>query len=198
MELEPTKIPIYQRFDQPRRQYDYYQRSVVVVQLWWFVQATLFAWSPQAFYRWRAFLLRLFGARVGKGVKIRPTARVTLPWKVFLGNYCLVGDDAVLYSLDEITLGDHTVISQRAYLCTGTHDLERVSFDLITKPINIGDQVWIAADVFIIPGVSIGRGCVVGVRSTVFDDLPEGMICYGSPAKPVKPRKIHEYHDSIV
>ena len=195
MQFSPNKTPQYQRFDQSRRQQNYYQRSVFFVQLWWIVQATLFAWSPQVFYGWRAFLLRLFGARVGKGIKIRPTARVTLPWKVTLGDYCLIGDDVILYSLDNIEIGDHTVISQRSYICTGTHDLDRVSFDLITQPVKIADQVWIAADVFVAPGVTIGRGCVVGVRSTVFDNLPEGMICYGSPAKPVKPRKIPELHD---
>ena len=195
MQISPKKTPLYQRFNRPRPHQDYYQRSVVLVQLWWIVQATLFAWSPQFFYGWRAFLLRLFGARIGKGIKIRPTARVTLPWKVTLGDYCLIGDDVVLYSLDNIEIGEHTVISQRSYICTGTHDLERVSFDLITQPVKIADQVWIAANVFVAPGVSIGQGCVVGVSSTVFDDLPEGMICYGSPAKPVKPRKIPEPND---
>jgi len=192
MQSGPNQSPIYQRFDRPRRQHDYYQRSMVWVQFWWIVQATIFALSPQVCYRWRVFLLRLFGASVGKGVLIRSSARFTLPWKVSIGNYCRIGDDAVLYSLDEIEIGDLTVISQRSYLCTGSHDLDKVSFDLITRPIKIADQVWVAADVFVAPGVSIGRGCVVGVRSTVLDDLPEGMICYGSPAKPIKPRKIIE------
>jgi len=188
MQSGPNRSPVYQRFDQPKSHQDYYRRSVFLVQLWWIVQDTLFAWSPQVCYRWRVFLLRLFGARVGKGVLIRSSARITLPWKVKIGNYCRIGDNAILYSLDEIEIGDHTVISQRSYLSTGTHDYKNISFNLVIKPIRISDEVWIAADVFVTPGVTIGRGCVVGVRSTVFDDLPEGMICYGSPAKPIKPR----------
>jgi putative colanic acid biosynthesis acetyltransferase WcaF len=192
MQSGQNRMPVYQRLDNSPRHQDYYKRSKILVQLWWIVQDTLFAWSPQIFYGWRVFLLRLFGAQIGKDVRIRPSARITLPWKVNIGNHCRIGDNAVLYSLDEIEIGDHTVISQRAYLSTGSHDLNKITFDLITKPIKISDQVWIATDVFVSPGISIGRGCVVGVRSAVLDDLPEGMICFGSPAKPIKARKIIE------
>ena len=188
MQYGQNKKPDYQRLDTSPRHQDYYKRSKLLVQFWWIIQGTLFAWSPQIFYGWRVFLLRLFGAQIGKDVRIRPSARITLPWKVKIGNYCRVGDNAVLYSLDDIEIGDNTVISQRAYLSTGSHDLNKITFDLVTKPIKISDQVWIATDVFVSPGISIGRGCVIGVRSTVLDDLPEGMICYGSPAKPIKPR----------
>ena len=94
----------------------------------------------------------------------------------------------VLYSLGEIHIGAHTVISQRSYLCAGTHDYTRPSFDISAPPIHIGDQVWIASDVFVAPGVSIGDGAVIGARSSVFHDLPEGMVCVGSPAQPLKPR----------
>lgn len=163
-------------------------RSAVVVQLWWLVQSTLFAMSPQFMYGWRRFLLRLFGAEVGREVLVRPTARVTYPWKVTIGDYTWIGDDVVLYSLGEIEIGGHTVISQRSYICTGSHDITKTTFDIYALPIRIGNQVWIATDVFVAPGVRIGDGAVVGARSTVLHDLPEGMICYGNPAMPVKPR----------
>lgn len=77
--------------------------GAIKVQLWWAVQATLFRWSPQVMYRWRAFLLRMFGAKIGKNVVIRPSVKITYPWKLTLGDYAWVGDDAVLYTLGDIT-----------------------------------------------------------------------------------------------
>jgi putative colanic acid biosynthesis acetyltransferase WcaF len=161
-----------------------------LVQLWWLVEWFLFRPSPQAFFEWRRLLLRLFGAQIGKNVLVRPTAWITYPWKLKIGDYSWIGDDVVLYSLSDICIGSHTVISQRSYLCTGTHDSSQISFDIKAIPITIGDQAWIASDVFIAPGVNIGRGTIVGARSSVFNDLPEGMICYGNPAVTVKPRPI--------
>lgn len=96
--------------------------NAIKVQLWWAVQATIFAWSPQVLYRWRAFLLRLFGAKIGKNVVIRPSVKITYPWKLTLGDYAWVGDEVNLYTLGEITIGAHSVISQKSYLCTGSHD----------------------------------------------------------------------------
>ena len=167
---------------------DFRSRSAIVVQLWWFVQATAFRASPQVLYGWRRFLLRLFGASVGKHVIIRPTATVTYPWKLSIGDYAWIGDDVVLYTLGDISIGAHAVVSQRSYLCGGTHNHEAVGFDIEGHPIVIGEEAWVAADVFIAPGVTIGTGCVVGARSSVFSDLPEGMLCLGNPAKPVRRR----------
>lgn len=163
-------------------------RSAVVVQLWWLVQKSLFAMSPQFMYEWRNFLLKLFGAKVGFGVIVRPTVRVTYPWKVSIGERSWIGDNAELYSLGEIVIGSDVVISQRSYLCAATHNYATPSFDILDKKIVIEDQVWLATDVFVAPGVTIGRGTVVGARSSVFQDMPVGMVCYGSPAKPIRPR----------
>ena len=177
-----------QRLDKVRLPENFRGKSTFVVQLWWIIQSTLFGCSPQFMYAWRNFLLRLFGAHVGANVKVRPTARITFPWKVKLGNYSRIGDEVVLYSLGEINVGDHAVISQRSYLCSGSHDYTDQTFQLFTKPIVIGNQVWVAADVFVSPGVKIGDGCVVGARSSVFSDLPSGWVCFGYPAKPHKLR----------
>lgn len=163
-------------------------RNAIIVQLWWIVQATLFCGSPQACFAWRRMLLRLFGAKIGRHVLIRPSAKVTYPWKLSIGDYSWIGDDVVLYSLAPIDIGAHTVISQRSYLCAGTHDPATVSFDIVAHPISIGSQCWVASDVFVAPGVSVGDGTVVGLRSTVLTDLPAGMICYGTSARPVRPR----------
>jgi putative colanic acid biosynthesis acetyltransferase WcaF len=113
---------------------------------------------------------------------------VTYPWKVRIGNYSQIGDDVVIYSFAEITIGASVVVSQRSYLCAGTHDFRSESFDIQAFPIVIEDEVWIAADVFVAPGVTVGKGTVVGARSSVFTDLPGMMICTGSPARPVRPR----------
>ncbi|MNR82135.1 Maltose O-acetyltransferase [compost metagenome] len=153
------------------------------VQLWWIVQTSLFALSPQFMYGWRRFLLRAFGAKIGKKVIIRPTARITYPWKVSIGDYSWVGDDVVLYSLGDIIIGSNTVISQRSYICTGSHDYNTLAFNIFSKPIVIEDQAWIATDVFVSPGVRIHEGAVVGARSSVFSDIPARTIYIGSPAR---------------
>ncbi len=158
------------------------------VQLWWVVQGTLFAWSPQPLYGWRRFLLRLFGMKVGKGVLIRQNVRITYPWRVTIGDHSWVGDNAELYSIGDIWIGKHVVISQRAYVCAGGHDYHKPTFDIFSSKITIHDQAWLATDVFVAPGVTIGRGTVVGARSNIFGDLPAGMLCLGSPARPIRPR----------
>jgi putative colanic acid biosynthesis acetyltransferase WcaF len=165
-------------------------RSAFVVQLWWLVQATLFGCSPQFLYGWRRFLLRLFGASIGKHVLIRPTAKVQFPWKLTIGEWSWIGDDVVLYSLGQITIGSHSVISQRSYICAGSHRYDSKSFDILAKPVTIESEVWIATDCFVAPGVTIGNGAMVGARSTVLTNLPAGTVCFGSPAVAVKPRTV--------
>jgi putative colanic acid biosynthesis acetyltransferase WcaF len=163
-------------------------RSALSVQLWWLVQAMLFHPSPQLCFGWRRFLLRLFGARIGRGVLIRPSAEITYPWKVSIGDHSWIGDGAILYSLSDITIGSDTVISQYCYLCAGSHDPQSLTFDQIGKPIIIGSECWLATDVFVAPGISIGDATIVGARSTVLHDLPAAMVCHGYPARPARPR----------
>lgn len=167
---------------------DFRGRSKIVVQLWWAVYAILFRPSPQLMYGWRRFLLRSFGAKIGKDVIIRPSAQVTYPWKVSIGDCSWIGDEVVLYSLGEIEIGSNSVISQRSYICTGTHDYRSEDFRIYAEKITIGSKCWLATDVYVAPSVTIGDFTVVGARSSVFSDLPEGKICLGSPAKPVKDR----------
>ena len=163
-------------------------RSAVVVQLWWLVQATLFSCSPQFMFGWRRWLLKLFGATVGQGVLVRPSVKTTYPWKLSIGDFAWIGDDVVLYSLGEIEIGANAVVSQRSYLCAAGHDYTQPSFPIFDKKVRIGAQAWLATDVFVAPGVTVGERAVVGARSSVFSDMPEGMICYGTPAKPIKKR----------
>jgi putative colanic acid biosynthesis acetyltransferase WcaF len=163
---------------------DFRGRSGLTVQIWWLVQATLFRGSPQIMYPFRRWLLRLFGAQIGKGVIVRPSATLTYPWKITIGDYSWVGDNVVIYSFGQISIGKNVVISQKSYLCAGTHDYRSVTFDIHASPITIEDEAWVGADVFVAPGVTIGRGAVVGSRSSVYTNLPAMMVCIGSPARP--------------
>lgn len=160
----------------------------MTVQLWWIVQASLFRWSPQFLYGVRNSLLRLFGAEIGRGVKIRPTAQVTYPWKLKIGDHSWIGDDVVLYTLGNIRVGSNSVVSQRSYVCAADHDYKQQDFPIRARPITIGDGVWIAADVFVGPGICVGNYAVVGARSSAFADVPGGFVCTGSPCRPVYAR----------
>ncbi len=158
------------------------------VLLWWFVQSIAFPVSPHPLNSFRCQLLRLFGAKIGKKVLIRPTARFTYPWNVEIGDSCWIGDDVVFYSLDRIRLGENCIISQKTYLCTGSHDIQDPTFKLIVAPIEIGNGTWLATDCFVGCGVQIGSNTVVGARSSVFTSLPAQYVCLGTPCRPRSPR----------
>ena len=159
-------------------------RSGWYILVWWLVQAIAFPLTPHSSHAIRIWLLQLFGAHIGKGVSIRPTARFTYPWKVHIGDYSWIGDDVVLYSLDRITIGEHCVISQKSYLCTGSHDLQDLAFGLKTGAIAIGNGAWVAADCFIAPSVQIGANAVIGARSNVLTNMPNQQVCWGNPCRP--------------
>ncbi len=163
-------------------------RSAFVVQLWWIVQALLVHPSPQVFYGWRRAILRLFGAHLGANVLIRPSVRVTYPWKVEIGDHAWIGDGVELYSLGPIRIGRNAVVSQGSYLCGGTHDHRDPLFPIVGSPIVVEDEAWVAARTFVGPGVTIGRGAVVGACSVVLSDVPPGMVAAGHPAR-VKGRR---------
>lgn len=163
-------------------------RSLVVVQLWRIVAATLFRFSPRRADGWRRVLLRLFGAGVGPRALIRPSAHIVYPWQVTIGADAWIGEDVTLYSFAPIEIGANAVISQNSYLCAGGHDYRDPAFAIFGKPIVVGAESWIAADVFVGPGVTIGRGAVVGARSSVFSDLPDMTVAAGNPARPLHPR----------
>jgi putative colanic acid biosynthesis acetyltransferase WcaF len=172
-------------------------RSKFIVQLWWLIQDTLFKWSPQFLFGWRRFLLRLFGAKIGKRVNIRSSVKITYPWKLSVGDYSWIGDDCVLYCLGEIKIGQHVALAHKVYVNTGGHFYEKTTFDIFSKPVSIEDECWITNDVYIAPGVTIGAGTIVSARSTVLKDLPGGKICVGTPAKPIKDRLIQDAIEKV-
>lgn len=185
----PEASPRYQDLATFRLPEGFRGRSAVVVQIWWLVQALLFHPSPQALYGWRRFLLRLFGARIGRNVIIRPSVRVTYPWKLEIGDNAWVGDRVELYTLGEIRIGADAVVSQGSYLCTGTHDPHDPSFPISGHAIVIEPEAWVAAEVFVMPGRRIGRGAVVSARSVVLEDVAEAVIVAGHPARPIGTRR---------
>ena len=163
-------------------------RNAFAVQLWWIVQGTFFRCSPQFMYGFRRFILKLFGAKIGKDVIIRPTVRITYPWKVSIGDFSWIGDDVVLYSLGEIEIGNNVVISQKTYLCTGSHDYSKITFPIFAEKIIIKDECWLATDVFVAPGITIEKGTVIGSRSSVYKNIPANKVCVGNPAKIIRER----------
>jgi len=157
---------------------------------WMVVRAILFRPSFHNWYGWRRFVLRLMGAKVGAGVRVRETARIEIPWNLEMGKNTVVGDEAILYSLGKIRLGRKVIISQYAHLCAGTHDASDPTFPLLTPPVTVEDGAWVAADAFVGPGVTVGAWAVVGARSTVVKDVPAGQIWAGNPARFIKPREM--------
>jgi putative colanic acid biosynthesis acetyltransferase WcaF len=158
---------------------------------WAAVQATLFRWSPRPFHGFRARLLRLFGADIpqpGK-VVVFPSASVVFPWKLSLAPRSMIGPRVAIYNLAKVSLMRGANISQGCHICAGTHDYNRWSMPLVAKPIVVGENAWLGADVFVGPGVAIGELCVVGARSVVVKDLPARTVCAGSPCRPLKDRK---------
>lgn len=156
--------------------------------IWGIVSILFFRYSPRPFHVWRTFLLRLFGAKVGRGVHVYPSVNIWAPWNLELGDECGVANGATLYSQGKISIGKRAIISQGVYLCTGTHDYTQVGHPLFTKPIVIGDFAWVAAEAFIHPGVTIHEGTVIGARSVVTKEMPAWMVCAGHPCKPIKER----------
>lgn len=157
--------------------------------LWGMVWLLLFRSSPRPLHLWRVMLLRAFGAKIGSGVRVYPSARIYAPWNLRMGEFSILGDYVNCYCVGLVEIGSHAVVSQYSFLCTATHDYERAEFPLVVAPIRIGEKSWIAADAFVGPGVSIGEGAVVGARSSVFKDVGSWQVVGGTPARVLKRRQ---------
>jgi len=158
-------------------------RPGLFIILWWIIQGTIFRFSFHNMYKFRSIILKAFGAKLGKNVKIRASAKFHYPWKVDIGDNSWIGDNVNLYSLDNIKVGKNTVISQNTYINTGSHDINDPYFGLITKPVIIENEVWICANCFVNLGVSIGVGVTIGAMSNVTKDIPDYIFCVGNPCK---------------
>ena len=155
---------------------------------WGLAWLALARWTPPAFHGWRRLVLRAFGARVGRGARVHASVRVWFPANLFLGEGALIGPGAILYNQGRIEIGARAVVSQRAHLCASTHDLRDPNFQLVLRPIRLGDEVWVAAEAFVGPGVTMGTGAVLAARGALFSNAERWTVYGGNPAVVLKPR----------
>ena len=148
--------------------------------LWGFVWLAACRWTPKPLNRWRLFWLRLFGARIEGTPFVHQGARVQIPWNLHLRHRACLGDGAMAYSLGLVEIGEGATVAQEAYLCAGTHDFKDPNLPLVTAPITIGPRAFIGARAFILPGVTVGEGAVVGACSVVTRDVPPGVVVAGN------------------
>lgn len=166
--------------------------------LWGVVYALVFRPTPRPFHGWRCFWLKLFGARLGRGVRVYASARIWAPWNLTMGEFSVMGDFVDCYNVAHIEIGANSIVSQYSFLCAATHDPDQADFPLIPKPIKIGVGAWVAADVFVGPGVIIGDGAVAGARSSLFKDVEPWTVVGGSPAKVIRVRTKPSRASSII
>lgn len=154
---------------------------------WWF----LASWTPPPLHRWRGWLLRRFGAQIHPTARVYGKANIWYPPNLRMEAHAVVGPGANIYCQDHISIGEKSIISQGAHLCSGTHDIADPNFQLITKPIEIGAGAWVAAEAFIGPGVFVGQGAVIGARCVLFKNaIPLGVYA-GNPAQLIKTRSMN-------
>ncbi len=153
---------------------------------WW----GLFRLSPRPLFGWRNFLLRLFGARVTATTRIDPTVRVWAPWNLTVGADSSIGHHVDVYNVASITIGNQATVSQYSYLCAASHDLSDPHMTLTATPIEIRDAAWVCAKAFVGPGVTIGRGAVVGACGVAVKDVVDWHIVAGNPARTIGRREL--------
>jgi len=174
--------------DANRAAVKYTRREQVLRVLWACLGRPLFRCSPRPCFGWRRLVLRAFGARVGRQVHVYPTTVVYFPWHLEVGDWSAIGEDALVYNLGPIRLGQRVTVSHRAHLCAGTHDFRDPAMPLLKPPIAVQDQAWICAGAFVGPGVTVGEGAVVGACAVVVKDVPPWTIVAGNPAREIGKR----------
>ena len=172
------------------RQARKYSRGEMVRRVVWMLLQPLFRFSPRPAFAWRRWLLRRLGAQVGRDVHVYASARVYYPWMLKVGDDSAIGEDALIYNLGPVTIGVRATISHRAHLCAGSHDYSDPALPLLRPPIEVGDDAWICAEAFVGPGITIGKGAVVGARAAVFKDVEPWTVVGGNPAKVIKRREM--------
>jgi putative colanic acid biosynthesis acetyltransferase WcaF len=175
--------------DADRHVSPYTSREKIARMLWSVVQATLFRLSFHNCYGWRRFLLRRFGASIGRDCVIRRSVRIECPWNLTMADNACLGDRVNAYCLGTVTLGRRVSVSQDAELCAGSHDYTTRDMPLLRPPILIKDDVWIAAGAFVGPGVTVGEGAVLGARGVAMKDLESWSIHVGNPAIRISDRQ---------
>lgn len=163
-------------------------RPFLVEAIWYLAKCFLFLTPLPVPSRLKCAILRLFGARIGKGVVIKPQVKIHFPWKLTVGDFAWIGEEVFILNFEPIIIGAHCCISQRTFLCGGSHDYRKPEMPYRNKPIKIEDGVWLGAQVFVSPGVTIGSDAVIATGSVVTTNQPPGMVCGGNPCVPIKDR----------
>lgn len=153
--------------------------------LWSACWLVLYRPSPTPFHGWRRWLLRLFGARIGKGAHPYPSARIWAPWNLEMHESSCLASHVDCYCVARVTIGRGATVSQYSYLCTASHDYHMPSMALIAAPIVIENNAWVTAGAYVGPGVSVGEGAVVGARAVVVKNVPAWTIVAGNPARAI-------------
>jgi putative colanic acid biosynthesis acetyltransferase WcaF len=166
--------------------------GVLKESIWLLVNFVLFRLCPVNFSLLKCALLRLFGARIGRNVTIKPRVTITFPWKLTIGDHVWLGEECWLQNLEQINIGNHVCISPRAFLCTGSHNYKTATFDLIVQPISVEAGAWIAAGAWVGPGVTVGTHAVLTAGSITSQNLKPYAIYRGNPATIVKKRVISQ------
>ncbi|MDD2808227.1 putative colanic acid biosynthesis acetyltransferase [Rhodoferax sp.] len=157
--------------------------------VWQVVYWLVFRLTPVPLHAWRAGVLRLFGASIGKRVRIYPSAKIWAPWNLVMADESCIGPDVDCYCVDCINLGVGAVVSQRSFLCTASHDYNSAAHTLMTAPILIMSHTWVTAEVYIGPGVVLNEGSVALARSVVIRSVDAWCVVGGNPAHFIKYRK---------
>ena len=155
----------------------------------WYILKMIFFLSPLPWPNsLKVHLLRVFGCKVGKGLVIKPRVNIHFPWKLELGDNVWLGEEVFILNFETIIIGNNVCISQRVFLCGGNHDYRDYSFKYRNGPISIEDEVWVGAQTFVSPNITIKKQCVISAGSIVRANMPEAMVCSGNPCNPIKPR----------
>lgn len=158
--------------------------------LWYYVNIIFFISPMNPLSGLKVALLKMFGAKIGKGVVIKPAVNIKYPWKLVVGNHCWIGERAWIDNLDQVIISDNSCISQGAMLLCGNHNFRKSSFDLITLPITLEEGAWVGAYSIVCPGVVCRSHSVLAVNSVATRDLEPYSIYQGNPAVKVKDRII--------
>jgi putative colanic acid biosynthesis acetyltransferase WcaF len=156
--------------------------------LWEFCWVFFCIWTPKPLNPWRLFWLRVFDAKIDGKPFVHQRARIAVPWKLTLHDRACLGDRANAYTLGEIEIGARATVAQEVYLSTGTHDFTQAALPLITAKITIGEDAFIGARAFILPGITVGARSVIGAGSVVTRDVPADVVAAGNPCKVIRPR----------
>ena len=156
--------------------------------LWEFCWFVFCIWTPKPLNEWRLFWLRVFDAKIDGKPFVHQRARIAVPWNLTLHDHACLGDRANAYSLGEIEIGARATVAQEAYLDTGSHNFDRPELPLVVAKITIGEDAFIGARAFVLPGVTIGARSVIGAGSVVTHDVPADVIAAGNPCKVLRPR----------